>query len=624
MFYSHTFLARKGPLGTVWIAAHLQNKLQKSQVAVTDISASADYIMFPEVPIALRLSGHLLLGVVRIYSKKVDYLYHDCNMVLIQIRSAFASEQVNLPEDARHALFHSITLPKTFELDALDLDDAILQAEAPDNHLKAREDITITDQVMGEENPYVAFFINEGSMVDPYQTELHNVVAEPMDEDILLPFPRESGAVGIQDPGPSSQAEESNQEFLEDQFPRHLPEIEILRDAVQPFELENLPEWPNLADNIVEQREPFDPIMNQKESLSPIVEGFLDSGGESLPSQPHLLEPTARSIEEPEIFYSNVSLGPVFSEMAIQPTPLEKQKAKSRKRKQLFDESLVLTNEFMKKQLKHASKLKRKRESLPVTKLDIWKSDKSLQMEQIFFEPSVSGMCTNLQEVFKKDFLASKADSTSTKAHLEPRDAQSPTGMPTFEMENEHPPMNAESPAGIPVFEMEIELPPRDAHSPVGLPECEVEIEHPRFKEVHVDGGLPEFMPSPSRREEFTPFLASNFGSMSQTGKTLETEALHTPEMPFAQSDGLELETPVAGFEELLSAGDTNLPEIPNVLNSAEAEGLCFLEADTTEAGNEENEVGMLPTMTRAVAQYLKKKFFTSNFKRPIRSSQLE
>ncbi|XP_058071159.1 sister chromatid cohesion 1 protein 3-like isoform X5 [Magnolia sinica] len=462
MFYSHTFLARKGPLGTVWIAAHLQNKLQKSQVAVTDISASADYIMFPEVPIALRLSGHLLLGVVRIYSKKVDYLYHDCNMVLIQIRSAFASEQVNLPEDARHALFHSITLPKTFELDALDLDDAILQAEAPDNHLKAREDITITDQVMGEENPYVAFFINEGSMVDPYQTELHNVVAEPMDE------------------------------------------------------------------------------------------------------------------------------------------------------------------EFMKKQLKHASKLKRKRESLPVTKLDIWKSDKSLQMEQIFFEPSVSGMCTNLQEVFKKDFLASKADSTSTKAHLEPRDAQSPTGMPTFEMENEHPPMNAESPAGIPVFEMEIELPPRDAHSPVGLPECEVEIEHPRFKEVHVDGGLPEFMPSPSRREEFTPFLASNFGSMSQTGKTLETEALHTPEMPFAQSDGLELETPVAGFEELLSAGDTNLPEIPNVLNSAEAEGLCFLEADTTEAGNEENEVGMLPTMTRAVAQYLKKKFFTSNFKRPIRSSQLE
>jgi len=27
---------------------------------------------------ALRLSGHLLLGVVRIYHKKVDFLYTDC------------------------------------------------------------------------------------------------------------------------------------------------------------------------------------------------------------------------------------------------------------------------------------------------------------------------------------------------------------------------------------------------------------------------------------------------------------------------------------------------------------------------------------------------------------------
>lgn len=29
MFYSHTFLARKGPLGTVWCAAHLQHSLKK-------------------------------------------------------------------------------------------------------------------------------------------------------------------------------------------------------------------------------------------------------------------------------------------------------------------------------------------------------------------------------------------------------------------------------------------------------------------------------------------------------------------------------------------------------------------------------------------------------------------
>lgn len=81
-----------------------------------------DRIMFPEVPIALRMSGHLLLGVVRIYSKKVDYLYHDCNVILIGLRKAFASTEVNLPENATTAKFESVTLPQTFDLDALDVD----------------------------------------------------------------------------------------------------------------------------------------------------------------------------------------------------------------------------------------------------------------------------------------------------------------------------------------------------------------------------------------------------------------------------------------------------------------------------------------------------------------------
>lgn len=35
---------------------------------------------------ALRLSGHLLLGVVRIYHRKVDYLYADCQDALVKIR----------------------------------------------------------------------------------------------------------------------------------------------------------------------------------------------------------------------------------------------------------------------------------------------------------------------------------------------------------------------------------------------------------------------------------------------------------------------------------------------------------------------------------------------------------
>lgn len=78
--------------------------------------------MEPEVPIALRMSGHLLLGVVRIYSKKVDYLFQDCNAALTGLNKAFRSIQLTLPEDASKAPFQSITLPQTFDLDALIMD----------------------------------------------------------------------------------------------------------------------------------------------------------------------------------------------------------------------------------------------------------------------------------------------------------------------------------------------------------------------------------------------------------------------------------------------------------------------------------------------------------------------
>ena len=79
--------------------------------------------MFPEVPIALRLSGHLLYGLVRIYSLKVKYLVQDCNRMVDDIRTVFTSVQVNLPADADRAAFESVTLPNTFDLDAVDLED---------------------------------------------------------------------------------------------------------------------------------------------------------------------------------------------------------------------------------------------------------------------------------------------------------------------------------------------------------------------------------------------------------------------------------------------------------------------------------------------------------------------
>ena len=90
MFYSQIILAKKGPLGKIWLAAHWgDKKITRPQIFSTDISQSVDTIVNPAVPLALRVSGHLLLGVVRIYSRKVKYLMNDCHEALVKIKMAF-------------------------------------------------------------------------------------------------------------------------------------------------------------------------------------------------------------------------------------------------------------------------------------------------------------------------------------------------------------------------------------------------------------------------------------------------------------------------------------------------------------------------------------------------------
>jgi cohesin complex subunit SCC1 len=100
MFYSHLVLQRKGPLGKIWLAAHFSDKkLAKPQIFNTDIATSVDAIVNPTVPLALRVSGHLLLGVVRIYTRKVKYLMADCNEALVKIKMAFRPGVVDMDEN---------------------------------------------------------------------------------------------------------------------------------------------------------------------------------------------------------------------------------------------------------------------------------------------------------------------------------------------------------------------------------------------------------------------------------------------------------------------------------------------------------------------------------------------
>ncbi|KAI1338628.1 Rec8 like protein-domain-containing protein [Xylariaceae sp. FL0016] len=117
MFYSETLLQKTGPLARVWLSANLERKLSKTHILQSNLPDSVDAIITPnQAPMALRLSGQLLLGVVRIYSRKARYLLDDCNEALLKIKMAFRStgsndipENLNLPNREAWMLPDKIT-----------------------------------------------------------------------------------------------------------------------------------------------------------------------------------------------------------------------------------------------------------------------------------------------------------------------------------------------------------------------------------------------------------------------------------------------------------------------------------------------------------------------------------
>lgn len=62
---------QKGTLGRVWLAAHWEKKLSKSHIFTHNIKDSVDVIKQPGGVLSLRISGHLLLGVIKLYDKKI-------------------------------------------------------------------------------------------------------------------------------------------------------------------------------------------------------------------------------------------------------------------------------------------------------------------------------------------------------------------------------------------------------------------------------------------------------------------------------------------------------------------------------------------------------------------------
>ncbi|NXK32914.1 RD21L protein, partial [Piprites chloris] len=147
MFYVHLLINKRGPLAKIWLAAHWEKKLTKAHIFECNLEATVQKILSPKFAIALRTSGHLLLGVVRIYHRKAKYLLADCSEALTKMKTAFRPGLLDLPEENFEAAYQSITLPEEFHDFETPLPDvnAIDVAEHFTLNQSRAEDITLTE-----------------------------------------------------------------------------------------------------------------------------------------------------------------------------------------------------------------------------------------------------------------------------------------------------------------------------------------------------------------------------------------------------------------------------------------------------------------------------------------------
>ncbi|MBN3275219.1 RAD21 protein, partial [Polyodon spathula] len=171
MFYAHFVLSKRGPLAKIWLAAHWDKKLTKAHVFECNLESSVESIISPKVKMALRTSGHLLLGVVRIYHRKAKYLLADCNEAFIKIKMAFRPGVVDLPEENREAAYNAITLPEEFhdfDQPLPDLDDIDVAQQFTLNQSRV-EEITMREEVgtvnLLQENDFADFGMDDREMM---------------------------------------------------------------------------------------------------------------------------------------------------------------------------------------------------------------------------------------------------------------------------------------------------------------------------------------------------------------------------------------------------------------------------------------------------------------------------
>ncbi|CAO2819558.1 unnamed protein product [Amaranthus hypochondriacus] len=423
MFYSQCLLSSKGPLGAIWVAGYFFKRLKKRQITDTDICSSVDKILLEGLPsVTYRILAYLLLGVVRIYSKKVEYLFQDCHETVSDINrfSVGKKKLVSFRDIVRSS--PSIILPERYELDSFQLE----VEDVPNRHNNApREDINLRDIYHEASTRNVDAYSQYSSNKQPDEdcALLEDLIARTLHEVTMhketCSFTQTPDKVAAKQETSTSAHTPPDKVLSPHQMgfkvevcsPDHMKDLKTSKEKLRElrfseeddFDVERIcaldVELLNLIndyqaqtiDNMDEddlKKAPLEyqesVILKEKEIPSSIEKtrdaGFVDAGVGTIP------------------------------ELMVVPTPAKKEIAQRLgKRKCSVDEITMLSNEIMKQGLKDASSLVCKRRRVAHTILDLWRLYQIPALSKNFSVPLIP--CVALEKL-EDVHCGKKAEST--------------------------------------------------------------------------------------------------------------------------------------------------------------------------------------------------------------------
>ncbi|KAL9690748.1 hypothetical protein QQ045_011156 [Rhodiola kirilowii] len=310
-----------------------------------------------------RILGYLLLGVVRIFSHKVEYVLLDCNQMLLKAKQTVAAKRNEAQASSFLAPHQSITLPESLELDKFIFEDIGVEKRYKLMYHPYYDLLGVCYRYFTNPDNNLFCICGEGLSID-LETFLDSGTPN---QDILSPQP-----VNIS---------------LDDTLMYGMDNIErSIETLIQKFgspleaceaEMVNLPgHLPSC---------PAVSSVNNDENEAQNMEQ-----AETSESQRHkkLFVTVDRS---PERNLTDPSDGGAGAQsFKAMPTPVNKENVPvKRKRKCLIDEQVVLSNKMVKESIDYSGDLVRKRVRVPDMALGVWKHGLMLDLKNNLTHPLI-------------------------------------------------------------------------------------------------------------------------------------------------------------------------------------------------------------------------------------------